>query len=201
MSGIKWINRKIEINKEEAKRIRKEILPKAKNNIERKRINSIIAYLNWMSTLDIYKKLWISKNVVTNVTNLYMKDKDNFYQTNYKWKIETQEWKIITERVINILNEYNESGKIIDIQTLWKEYNKRYKSSKILEYDQVWYIVRRKCKFNYQKPYIKDKRQPKKAKKILKDSIQEWYEKALEKEWIEVIRLKNKKISNQANIN
>lgn len=201
MSGKKWINRKIKINKEEAKRIKKEILPKAKNNIERKRINSIIAYLNWMSTLDIYNKLWISKNVVTNVTNLYMKDKDNFYQTNYKWKIETQEWKIITERVINILNEYNESGKMIDIQTLWKEYNKRYKSSKILEYDQVWYIVRRKCKFNYQKPYIKDKRQPKKAKKILKDRIQEWYEKALEKEWIEVTRLKNKKISNQANIN
>jgi transposase len=37
----------------------------------------------------------------------------------------------------------------------------------------VWYVIRERAKFSYQKPYIKDSRRPENAEELLKIRINE----------------------------
>lgn len=191
--------RKVPIDKEKAKQISK-LFSKANNNAERKRIQVMVSYLNWLN----YKKIiesWIANNTCIKITiERYIENENNFFKTNRTWRQYSNERDIITNEIEKIIKEESKKWHLIDIHTLRDIYNRRNKKWKILKYKQVWYVVRKRLKLKYQKPYIKDKRRPIDAESILRSRIEEGYKKVLEKEWFEENRLKNKKIWNWFNI-
>ena len=156
----------------------------------------MIAYLKWAKYCEIVK-LWLWDNkTISKVIKSYIEDPENFYKTNYKWKIQTNNRKKVEEDLNKIIIQYEKEGKLLDIISLQEIYNKWKKEKKILNYNQVRIIVRRRLKLKYQKPYIKDSRKPKDAEEQLTNNIRITMWEIAEKEWFEDSRLKNKKIKN-----
>lgn len=183
--------RLLEINKEEAKELKKK-LKEAKNSVEAKRIMIMINYLRWSNTDKVVKNLWVSKWTVLNTIHAYIKDKENFYKTNFTWKRASKKSKKIKERIKNIIEDKLNKWELVDIKDIEEEYNK--KSEEKLEYYQVWWYIRKVLWYNYQKPEVKDKRQDEHAEEIFKwrltkAIIEIWIE---EKE-IDAHAIKNKK--------
>lgn len=183
--------RLLEINKEEAKELKKK-LKEAKNSVEAKIIMIMINYLRWSNTDKVVKNLWVSKWTVLNTIHAYIKDKENFYKTNFTWKRASKKSKKIKERIKNIIEDKLNKWELVDIKDIEEEYNK--KSEEKLEYYQVWWYIRKVLWYNYQKPEVKDKRQDEHAEEIFKwrltkAIIEIWIE---EKE-IDAHAIKNKK--------
>ena len=183
--------RLVEINKEEAKELKKK-LKEAKNSVEAKRIMIMINYLRWSNTDKVVKNLWVSKWTVLNTIHAYIKDKENFYKTNFTWKRASNKSKKIKERIKDIIEDKLNKWELVDIKDVEEEYNK--KSEEKLEYHQVWWYIRKVLWYNYQKPEVKDKRQDEHAKEIFKWRLT----KAIIEIWIEekkidAYAIKNKK--------
>lgn len=193
MAWVKGMWRKLPKDTEKAKELKKR-LKECTNSIESKRMNIMIVYLNWSNVVEVQNTLWVSWYTVIQTINRYIEDQDNFYKTKYPWRPKSNEWKTIEERINKIIVDAYEKWEYLDIHWIQERYNKKYKKSKILNYRQTWTVVRERLKYKYQKPYIVDKRKPENAEKIVKERIREAIEKVAKKEWIEVKRLKNKKI-------
>ena len=186
--------RKVKIDIQKSKEVQKLLL-KVKNTFEAKRVNIIVAYLKWAWYEEIIKT-WIARwEAISNTIKRYLKDPVNFYKTVYKWKIQTNEWKETEDKIEKIITEKQKEWKLVDIKEVQEEYNKKNKNSKILDYHQVWYIIRQRLKYKYQKPYIKDSRRPENAEEVLELRIKEWLGKVeeLEKTRLKDSRLQNKK--------
>ena len=144
----------------------------------------MIAYLNWLRYEDIVKAGIAAKEAIARAINKYMEDPENFYKTNFKWKTKSKEWEEIENRINKIIIEAEKNWEYLDIIRIQEIYNRKYKNSKILNYKQTWTVVRQRLKFNYQKPYIIDKRKPENAEDIVKERLDEAVNKVLEKEWM-----------------
>lgn len=122
--------RPVETNKKKATKLKK-LLNKVNNFTERKRIQIVIAYLNWL-TYDQVIEAWIaSRWWIKSTITKYLKDPDCFYKTNWTWRKHSNEWNDITKKIENIIEEKTNNWEIVDIQTVQKEFNKRYKNIKL----------------------------------------------------------------------
>ena len=185
------LRRKIEVNPEEVKRLKKE-LKNAKNSIESKRIMIMITYLWWKGMRQTARILNVSTDTVEKTVNRYIKDKYNFYKTNYRWRKVSEKSKRIMRKLNKLVEEKINKWEYVDIKDIEKEYNR--KNEEKLSYFKIWWYLRRRLRYNYQKPYIKDKRQPEQAEEILKwrltkEIIRIW----IEEREIDAYAIKNKK--------
>jgi hypothetical protein len=55
----------------------------------------------------------------------------------------------------------------IDINETLRQINKKH-GSEVLTYSAMWFILRKQWKYNYQKPFVTNKKQPEHAEKIIK---------------------------------
>ena len=183
--------RKIAPNPEEVKRLKKE-LKNAKNSIESKRIMIMITYLWWKGMNQTSKILSTSSDTVKKTISRYIENKYDFYKTNYTWRKTSEKSKKIMNELNKLVEEKINKWEYVDIKDIEKEYNRKNKEK--LSYFKVWWYLRERLWYNYQKPYIKDKRQPENAEEIAKwrltkEIIRIWIE---EKE-IDAYAIKNKK--------
>ncbi len=184
--------RKIDVNKEEAKSLKKK-LNKAKNTTEIKRINIMIVYLWWKNTSDTSKILWVSKYTTQKITDLYIEDKENFYKTNYKWKTETKERMKLKKEIKETVENKIENNEYLDINEVLRTINKKHNET-VTNYHWMRWILRKWFWYNYQKPFVRNKKKSKYAKDIIKGRLT----KAIIKVWIEendidAVAVKNKK--------
>jgi len=185
--------RLIPVNKEEAKRLKK-MLKLGKNTVEIKRIMIMINYLNGNNTDEVVKNMWVSKQTVLNTIYRYKEDKENFYKTKFTGRRPTKESIKRKEEIKNIIEERLKKWELIDIKDVEEEYKRR--TGKEIKYKEVWRYIRKELKYNYQKPYVRDKRQPKEAEKIVKGRIT----KAIIKVWIEERIIDAESIKNKKTI-
>lgn len=190
-------NRLIEPSIEKSKKVKK-LLKNAKNQIETKRINIVATYLRLWSIEKVYKATWCWKWTIEKAIKWYKEDPENFYKTKYPWRQKSNEWKEIEDKINRIIEEREKKWLATDIETVREIFNRRYKNIKILNYSQARYVVRQKLNFSYQKPYITDSRKPDNAEEILKERIEEGFEKVdeLEKQRLKDKWLQNKKMKN-----
>jgi len=184
--------RKIPVDKEKAKALKK-LLKICKNSIEQQRVSIMIVYLWWKSTGEVSKILWVSKWTVQAATDKYLIDKENFYKTKYKGKIEKKERISLKEEVKEYIEKNIEEGEHIDINTVLRYINKKH-NKEVIDYHGMWRIIRSWYWYNYQKPFVRNKKQSDHAKEIIKGRLT----KAIIKVWIEerdidASAIKNKK--------
>lgn len=191
--------RKIIANTEEAKKL-KTIIKLVKNNTEINRINIMIIYLWWKNTTETRKILQVSSRTVEETVDRYLHDKDNFYKTNFVWRLLSNEKKELIEEVKNIVIKSTENEENLDINDVLKIINSKHKKE-VLNYRQTWNILRNNIKCNYQKPYVKNYKQPENAKEILQSRLHDAIIQIWEKEWIVFTTCdNNKKTRNRSNI-
>ncbi len=164
--------RKIPVNLEEVKRLKKEI-KNAVNSIQIKRITIMISYLWWLNMNKTVKALKISSRTIENTINKYMEDPQKFYLTNLKWKQMTKEKEELKNEVNTLITETNAKEENIDILDIQRIINKKYWVEK-LNYHQARSLIRRCLKSNYQKPYVTNHKQPENAKEIFEERLTEW---------------------------
>lgn len=176
--------RALEVDIEKAKEV-DNLLKEAKNNIERKRIMAMSAYLRWLSYIEIEKAWLWTDTVMSNIIKKYKINQTTFYKTNYNWKPISQERQIIYDRVREIIDNWLEKWDLLDLEEVQRRYNNKYWKHHRISYKQTWDIVRDRLKYKYQKPYIIDKRKPENADQILKERFEEAINEIAEQEWIE----------------
>ncbi len=188
MPGI----RKLAIDKKEAQRLRKE-LRKAKNQTERMKITIVATYLWWKNTGQTASSLGTFQSTVLRAINGYISDKENFYKTKYKGKIQTEEMKNVLKDIKTFIDKCLIEKKPIDINDVKDYINKKYNKA-ILSYQTCWEIVRKKLNYNYQKPYVTSKKQPEHAKEIAHGRLRKAIYQVALAEWeIDAEAIKNKK--------
>lgn len=186
------MRRKIVTNKEEAK-IVKRLLSKCKNKVERIRVIVISTYLWGKNTEETRILLWMSQWTILKIINAYMTDKELFYKTHYKWKKTSERNQEIKDEIKKYIDESIENERPIDINDVRIKINKKYKEE-VLDYGKCWVIVRRFFKYNYQKPYVTNKKQPEYAKEIAEWRLRKAIFKVVLEEWeIDAESIKNKK--------
>lgn len=187
-------NRKVPVQPTEVKRLKK-LLKECKNSTENKRINIMIVYLWWKDNNKTSKILWVSKATVSKTIDRYIKDKKTFYKTNYKWKIETTERKQIKKEAKEIAEKMIENNENPDINWILRRINQKHQKE-VLTYHWMWRILRKRHKYNYQKPFVKNKKQSKHAEKIVKWRLTKAVIEVQMEENIDVdpVAIKNKKI-------
>jgi len=188
-------NKKISINKEESKRLKKE-LKNAKNRTEARRIQIMVAYLNWLDYRAI-KKAWIASfETISRTIDRYKEDPQFFYKSNYKGRVLSDEKKKQIKRVRIIIEEAESEGKYLDIKEVLNKYNSKFQNEQLI-YSKIWLIIRKNLKYNYQKPYVIDKRKPDNAEQILEERLSDKIDQVVEKENEEI--LSNKLWYNEEN--
>jgi hypothetical protein len=152
----------------------------------------MITYLWWKGMNQTSKILSTSSDTVKKTISRYIENKYDFYKTNYTWRKTSEKSKKIMNELNKLVEEKINKWEYVDIKDIEKEYNRKNKEK--LSYFKVWWYLRERLWYNYQKPYIKDKRQPENAEEIAKwrltkEIIRIWIE---EKE-IDAYAIKNKK--------
>jgi len=188
---MKGWKRKIAVNKEEVKRLKKK-LKDTKNTVEVKRLMIMIVYLWGQNTKQVSDTLKVSNQTVINTINKYIKNKEDFYKTSFTGRKISKKSENIRKKLELIVEEKLNKWEIIDIKDVADIYNRKEEDK--LEYYKVWWYLRKVIWYNYQKPYVKDKRQSEHAEEILrwrltKAIIEIWKE---ERE-IDAYAIKNKK--------
>jgi len=184
--------RRVPVNKVKVKEL-KLLLKNCKNSTEQKRIQIMVVYLWWKDSSITANILNVSKQTVQNTIDRYMEDEDNFYKTNYKWKIETKERKKLKLEVKELVEEWIEKEKFHDINGILRTINKRY-DKEVTNYHWMRWIIREALGYNYQKPFVRNKKKPEYAKEIIKGRLT----KAIIKVWlneldVDSFAIKNKK--------
>ncbi len=180
--------RKLQVDKEKGKELKKKLV-EAKNNTERVRISIMVEYLKWKNTVQVSEWLWISHWTVCIALNKYIKEWENdFYKTNYKWTIESEEHKKVKKEIEKMIKN---SKTPMDINDIKKELNKQGKD---YDYHKVWWFIRKRLWYNYQKPYVTNRKQSDHAKEIIEGRLSKAiYGVALEEREIDADAIKNKK--------
>ena len=179
--------RKIPVNKEKAKEIKK-LLWKAKNNVERKRIAIMVQYLSGSSMDKIVNSMMVSKTTVSRTVKRYEQDESNFFDTNYQWRIESVSMRELAEQA----KKYISSEENLDINGLKRKLEKE--NGRSYEYKNIHWLVRKKLWYNYQKPFVTNEKQSPHAKEMAEWRLRKAiYEVALEEREIDVECVKNKK--------
>jgi len=180
--------RLVSADRSKAKKIRK-MMSKAKNNTEKKRLEIVAQYLWWSNMNEVTKTMLISKSTVVKVVNKYKDLWDDFYKTKWKWRQEDEKHKklaIQAKAIIDSENnvDINEVRRKLE-QKNWEEYG----------YEKIYWLIRRKLWYNYQKPFVTSNKQSKYAKEIVEWRLRKWlYEIALEEWEVDAESVKNKKI-------
>ena len=170
--------RLIEVDKMKAKKLKKT-MKKAKNNVERKRIQIMIQYLGWKNSTEVMESMLVSQQTVLTAIKRYIKDPELFYKTEYKGRIESEENKQLKKEIKEYISKETENGNYIDINTVRKAFNKRKWES--FSYRKMHWIIREQMGYNYQKPFITNEKQSDYAKEII-----EWrMRKAIYEVWLE----------------
>ena len=162
-------NRKIPANIEEAKSL-KNLIKLSKNNTEINKINIMIVYLWWKNTTETRKILQMSSRTVEDTISKYLLDKKNFYKTNFVWKSISKEKEKLKIEIQEMISNCKEKQENLDINDIRSIINKKYKKE-VLTYSQARSLIRKDLKCNYQKPYVKNYKQPEGSKKILNERL------------------------------
>ncbi len=185
--------RKIPADKNKAKEV-KRLLKECKNTIEQKRVNIMVVYLWWADMAWVYKALWGSKSTIENTIKKYLEDETTFYKTQYKGKIVTEERKNLKEQIREKVENSIEEGNHIDISDIVRHINKAY-NKEVIDYQWVWRILRKFFWYNYQKPFVRNKKSSEYAKEIIKWRLTKTIIKVwLEENNIDAESIKNKKM-------
>lgn len=160
-------NRLIPASNEKAKEIKK-MLPLAKNSIESKRIMIMCVYIWGKNVAETKEILNVSSKTVEENIQRYIDDESWFYKTNYKWRQLTNERKVLEFEVTEMIEKAAREKENVDILDVNKSINRKYGMQK-LDYHQTRWLVRRVINANYQKPYVKNHKQPEGAKEILNE--------------------------------
>ena len=181
----------LEVNKKEAKELKKK-LRYVKNSVEVKRIMIMVNYLNWYNTKEVGKNLSVSEWTVCNTLKAYKEDKDNFYKTRFTGRRPSKKSNEIKGKIEKIIEDKINKWEMIDLKDIEEEYNRKEKDK--VTYKQIWWYVRKRLWYNYQKPYVRDKRKSEYAEKIVKwrltrEIIKIW----IEENKIDAESIKNKK--------
>ena len=184
--------RLIEANIEESKNTKK-LLNECKNSVESKRVMIMVVYLWGSNTTETRKSLQVSSWTVEKVVRLYIANKTSFYKTNLKWRQLTDDKKELLWKISWMIIKSNKAEENIDILDVNRTINREYGMQK-LDYHQTRWLVRKVLDANYQKPYVKNYKQPDNAEQILNDRLT----KALIDVWsktntIDAEDIKNKK--------
>ena len=171
--------RKIPADPEKVKKLRKK-LKDCKNSIESKRMNIMIVYLNWADIEKTAKILWISKATIRRTTNRYVEDEEWFYKTKFRGRVESEKKKELKQEVKEVVERRIDKWEYIDINDVVRRINKMHKKE-VIDYNTARLILRRGLKYNYQKPFIRNKKSSKHAKEIVKGRLT----KAIIKVWLE----------------
>ncbi len=191
-------NRKIPVQKDTAKQLKK-MLKCSNNSTELKRINIMIVYLGWENSSRTSEILWVSKWTVQNVITKYVNDPKWFYKTNYKGKIETEERKELKKKTKDLVETMLSKEENPDINKILREinriYSKKNKGEPIINYHWMRRILRKYFKYNYQKPFVKNNKQPENAEEIVKERLTEAIiEIQVEENFdVDTVAIKNKK--------
>jgi hypothetical protein len=186
------MRRKIPVNKEESKNIKKLLL-RCKNQTERSKVMIISTYLWGKNTMETGRSLGTFQWTVLKVIDAYIEDKEWFYKTKYKWKKTSERNQEIKDEIKKYIEESIENEKPVDINDVRAKINKKYQEE-VLDYGKCWAIVRKFFKYNYQKPYVTSKKQPEHAKEIAEWRLRKAIFKVALEEWeIDAEAIKNKK--------
>jgi len=183
--------RKVPASKIKAKEL-KLLLKNCRNSIEQKRIQIVITYLLWNDIENTTKILWVSIRTVQKVVDLYSKDETNFYKTNYKWKIETEERKNLKSEIQELVEEWINKNSFFDINNILRTINKKH-NKEVTNYHWMRWIIRKYLDYNYQKPFVTNKKKPKFAEEIIKGRLT----KAIIKVWLNEFDIGSSAIKNK----
>lgn len=185
-------NRKLPINKKESKTIKK-LLSKCNNSVERLRVMIVSTYLWWKNTEETGRSLWTFQSTVIRVIDQYIADREGFYKTKYKWKKTSERNKTLKEDIQKYIENGINNNKPIDINDVRNAMNKRYWET-VIDYGKCWVIIRKHFKYNYQKPYVTSRNQPKHAQAITEWRLRKAIFRVALEEWeIDAEAIKNKK--------
>jgi len=120
----------------------KSLFKNCKNSTEQNRIQIAITYMLWNDIEKTTKILWVSIRTVQKVIDLYSKNETDFYKTNYKWKVETEERKKLKSEVKELVEEWIDKEKFHDINGVLRTINKRY-NKEVTNYNWMRWIIRR----------------------------------------------------------
>ena len=191
MAGWRGI-RKLKIDIEKAKKVQK-LISKCKNNTERKRVMIISIYLKWKSIEETVKILSSSTKTVCETIGLYQEDQEWFFKTNYKWKIESKNRKELKLEIKEFVDKKIEKQENIDINEVLRHINRKY-NQEILNYNWIWWLLRKRFKYNYQKPFVTNKKKSKHAKEIIKWRLTKTIIEIWKEEFdVDAVTIKNKK--------
>ena len=191
-------NRKIPVQKDKVKELKK-IFKNTKNTVESKRLNIMIVYLGWENSERTSEILWVSKSTVQTTINRYINDPKFFYKTKYKGKIETNDRKELKRETKKIVESMIDKAENPDINKIVRAINRKYKKKNkwepIINYHWMRWILRKNFKYNYQKPFVKNNKQPENAEDIVKERLTESIIEIQVEENIDVdnVAIKNKK--------
>ena len=76
-----------------------------------------------------------SAEIVKNLVDKYIEDKENFYKTNFTWRRASKKSKKIKEEIEKIIEEKLNKWELVDIKDIEEEYNKKWEEK--LKYYQV----------------------------------------------------------------
>ena len=161
--------RLIEANIEESKNTKK-LLNECKNSVDSKRVMIMVVYLWGSNTTETRKSLQVSSWTVEKVVRLYIANKTSFYKTNLKWRQLTDDKKELLWKISWMIIKSNKAEENIDILDVNRTINREYGMQK-LDYHQTRWLVRKVLDANYQKPYVKNYKQPDNAEQILNDRL------------------------------
>jgi hypothetical protein len=153
----------------------------------------MIVYLWWKNTKKTAETLAISEWTVNWALKSYCKNKNTFFKTNYQWRMISQENQKLLDEAKKVISDSSKSWEQIDIMDVKDRVNRKYKKE-VLNYRKTWWLVRKILECNYQKPFVKNHKQPEYAKEILSGRLR----KALTTIWIkerviDAESIKNKK--------
>lgn len=178
----------IPVDRKKAKEL-KGLMGKARNNTERKRIQILIQYLSWMWIRKVMEHMLVSSATVESAVHWYKEKWEDFYKTNYKWRQEDKHHKKLVTQAKGII-EWEDNVDINEVRRRlekmnWEEYG----------YDKIYWLVRRKMWYNYQKPFVTSNKQSDYAKEIAEWRLRKWVYQIASKEWkIDAESVQNKKI-------
>jgi len=165
MAWGRW-KRKIAVDQEKAKGI-KTLLKSCKNDRERRRVLIVSVYLWGQDIEKTSAILWVWLKAVCDILNLYIKDPEWFYKTNYKGKIETQKRKNLKEEVRAYVEKKIDNMENIDINWVLRDINKT-RDEEVTTYNWMRWILRKALQYNYHKPFVTNQKQSDHAQRIIK---------------------------------
>lgn len=159
----------------------------------------MIVYLRGSNSDQVSEILWVSKGTVQNTIEWYVKDKDNFYLTSYKWKIISNAHKETIEEVKDTVEECINWWKNPNIKTILHIINRKQHKA-ILTYPQCYHIIRNILKYNYQKPFVRSKHKSPHAKEIVRWRLRKAITHVcIQENDVDLSTIKNKKTKNWRN--